>query len=119
MILAQVQAQSQSGTSPAFLGLLVVGLVALVGLGSAILAMFFTRREHEAHKEEVDRRVSAVEATVESLGKQITECGQAIHDSERRLAAAGEHRAEALHNRFNDVLAGLSKVQGRLDAMKD
>lgn len=116
MLFAQIQSQAQASTSPAFLGLLVVGLVALVGLGSAILAMFFTRREHEAHKEEVNRRVTAVEQTVAGLDKKITDCGNAVHDSELRLAAAGEHRAEALHIRFNEVLEGLAELRGRVNS---
>lgn len=109
--------------NPAVLGLEVLCLAVLVGLGSSILATFFTRREHEAHKEEVNRRILVVEQTVKSLDGKIAEVRKEIHDSELRLAEAGEHRAESLHNRFNEsnerftaVMTALGELRGSLNA---
>jgi len=93
----------------------VVGSLLLSAL-SAVLTMFLTRREHVAHKEEVDRRLGIIETQFKTLQEENAVIREEIHKAERRLADAGEHRAEAIHTRFNTVLERLSEVRGEMNA---
>jgi septal ring factor EnvC (AmiA/AmiB activator) len=98
------------------IGMAVIAGSLLLSAFSGVLAMFFTRREHIAHKEEVNRRLTAMENQFATVHSEIRTTREEIHDAERRLAEAGEHRAEALHIRFNDVLSRISEVRGELNA---
>ena len=104
-------------TAPAnSIGMAVIAGSLLLSAFSGVLAMFFTRREHIAHKEEVNRRLGAVENQFAAVHSEIKSTREEIVNSERRIAEAGEHRAEALHTRFNDVLTRISEVRGELNA---
>lgn len=117
MLLAQAtSAAAASGLSASSIGTVVLSLGVLASLAIAVFGMFLSRREHEAHKEEVGRRITTVEENVAGLNAEISLVRAEIHSSELRLATAGEHRAEALHVRFNEVMSGLAELRGRVNA---
>lgn len=109
-------AESMPTAPTSSIGLAVVVGGILISSVSAVLTMFLTRREHVEHKKEVDRRLTAIESQFTSLQAKIDETGDEIAEAERRISAAGEHRAEALHVRFNDVLKNLSELRGEMNA---
>ena len=124
MLIAE--SQSSAGVNPALLGALILGLSLLVGLGSAIFAMFFTRREHEAHKEEVGRRIGALESNMVHLDVKIAHLDdkialvrEEIRESEDRLDEANENRSVKIHDRLNEILKAVSTLQGQINSGKN
>lgn len=118
------------------IGYWVLAAGVVIPAASAVLAVFLTRREFEAHKAETDRRLSAVEeghkgafskiggvergARAELDGKEQTlreELG-ALHsemvEMERRLNANSEQRAADTHGRINEILAAVARLDGQV-----
>ena len=122
MLLAQAtSAAAATGLSASTIGTVVLSLGVLASLGIAVFGMFLSRREHEAHKEEVGRRITVVEETVQSLDDKIVLVREEIHKSEVRISAAGEGRAVDLHSRFNEqgkamkeIAEAVAFIKGRL-----
>jgi len=116
-------AEATAALSTSMLGTVVLSLGVLVSLGVGIIGLLSLRREHEAFKDDTNRRFKSLEEFTQevstNLSDELSAVRREIHDAELRISASGEHRSETLHIRFNDVMAGLFKVQGRLDAMKE
>ena len=115
-----ILADAASSNPPAAaIGMFVVAGSFLVSAVSGVFALFITRREQEAHKAEVNRRLDVVEQEFRTIRSDIQFARDEIHESERRLAESGEHRAEAIHKRFNDVIGGISELRGQVNASKN
>lgn len=110
----------------AFVALVMVGSL-LIGICGTFLTLFITRREVEQRASEYERRLDALEADSAEMKDEIKAdalavraeiraVNAAIHESELRLAAAGEKRASDIHSRFNLLIEGLSELRGEVHA---
>lgn len=109
-----VGAGSSGATESMTTGLVVLGLLALVQLGTGILAMFVTRREVELHgknydrrQQDAERRLAALEevepATPADIAQIRAEAATARNDFLREVAV--------LHEKVNRVDRALSSVE--------
>lgn len=61
--------------------------------------------------QQLDRRMSALEDWKSELTTKMD-------DDKTEILNAGEHRAEKIHGRINDVLASVSELKGAVDQMR-
>lgn len=113
MLLAQAQS---SVLSPTAIGLAVVAASVVTGSLGTVLTLFITRREVEQRATEFERRLDQLEQEAETGREQLQAVRRDIHESELRLAAAGEKRAADIHSRFNLLIEGLSELRGEVHA---
>ena len=71
-----------------------------------------TLRDLENDRAEVKRRLDAHDKDLAELREVIR---IELPEMERRIAAAGEGRVEKIHNRINEVLAEVSKLEGMME----
>lgn len=111
-------AQSTLAVSPVAIGVAVIAASVVTGGLGTVLTLFITRREVEQRAVEFERRLEQLELEAETGREQLQAVRRDIHESELRLAAAGEQRAKDIHDRFNLVVERLSELRGEVHAVR-
>lgn len=92
----------------------IAGLMAAAGPLSAIFTLvghFATKREVES----LEKRYAESRAEITELRVEMAQLREDIGDMERRLMNASENRAQANHERTNEILAAVMRLEGRFD----
>lgn len=92
----------------------VAGLMAAAGPVSAIVTLvghFATKREVET----LEKRHAESRVEIAQLRDEMGELRDEISEMERRLMNASEVRAVASHERTNEILAAVMRLEGRFD----
>jgi hypothetical protein len=104
------------------IGTVVISLGVLVSLGVGVIGVLVLRREHEAFKSDTSARFKALEESSKEMAKHIsnelTIVRREIHESENRISDSGEERSVKIHDRLNEVLKVVSRLEGRVDVAK-
>lgn len=88
--VAAMMAANDAGTgvSPYLVGGVALGLGALLQAGSIVYTLFATRREVEAHKAELSRRVEAVEKRLDAVDDTMDGHVGTLHEKINRVDRA-------------------------------
>ena len=87
--LAALIAESAGGSAnPIVVGGIALGLGAVLQLGSIVYTLFATRREVEAHKAELSRRVDVVDKRLEAVEASVNGHVGALHEKINRVDRA-------------------------------
>ncbi len=87
--LAALFAESGGGAAnPIVVGGIALGLGALLQVGSIVYTLFATRREVEAHKAELSRRVDVVDRRLDIVETSVNSHVGALHEKINRVDRA-------------------------------
>ena len=97
--------------SPALIGGVALAAAVLIPLMSAVLALFITRREHEAMARTIDLRLSALEKTAAEERQASAVSRARLHE---RVEKVERDIGERLDEKINQVRGEISAFRGEV-----
>jgi hypothetical protein len=80
----------------------------------AVISLFATRREMQSLEAKVIADKAAMDQRLTRMEDHLDAVQRDIHQMENRITAAGETRAEGIHERINQILSAVSEVRGQI-----